>query len=108
MEEINEVTEEVQADGRIFKKTVRTEEEKRALQIRLNRIVGQMNGVKKMVDNDRYCEDLLIQLAAIVQSVKGLATTILDDHLHRCVAEGIKTGDTAPLDGLMELIRRYN
>ena len=47
----------------------RTQEEKNALTARINRIAGQMNGVKNMIENDRYCADILIQLAAIDKSV---------------------------------------
>lgn len=90
------------------KKTERTEAEKKALFSRVNRIIGQMNGVKKMIENDRYCEDVLIQLAAIEKSVKGLASVILDRHLHSCVAEGVQTGDLSVLDGIGELFRKFN
>ena len=61
------------------KSTPRDEESKKAIVSRINKIVGQMNGVKKMIEEDRYCDDVLIQLSAIDKSIKSLANIILDD-----------------------------
>ena len=89
------------------KKKVRTEEEKKVLNTRLNRIIGQMNGIKKMIDEDRYCDDILIQLAAIEKSVKSLSTVILDNHMRTCLVSSIKDGDLTVVDEIVDLFKRF-
>ena len=89
------------------RKTIRSEEDKKVINARLNRILGQMNGIKRMVEEDRYCDDILIQLAAVVASVKSLSAVILKDHLHGCVVEHIHRGDTSVLDEIVDLFRRF-
>ena len=78
-----------------FKKQARSAEEKKMLSNRINRIVGQMTGIGKMVDEDRYCDDILIQLSAIDKAIKSLANVILDTHIHTCMVEEIQNGNTA-------------
>ena len=89
------------------RKTIRSEEGKKTIHSRLNRILGQMNGIKRMVDEDRYCDDILIQLAAVDASVKSLSAVILKDHLHGCVVEHIQEGDTSVLDEIVDLFKRF-
>lgn len=89
------------------KKKVRTEEEKRALTSRLHRIVGQLNGIEKMVESNRYCGDILLQLTAVEKSVKSLSAMILEKHLHTCIVENIQRGNTAVVDELVDLFGRY-
>lgn len=89
------------------RKKIRTIENKKNLINRINRLVGQMNGVKLMIENDRYCDDVLIQLVAIDKSIKSLANQILDDHLHSCVVDDIKNGNLDSLDSVVELLRRF-
>ena len=85
----------------------RTEEEKKKLESRINRISGQLNGIKKMIDEDRYCDDILIQLSAIDKSINSLANTILDDHIHSCVIDNVQKGNTEVLDEIVDLFRRF-
>ena len=89
------------------KKKVRTPEEKNALTIRLNKIIGQMNGIKKMIEDDRYCDDILIQLAATDKSIKSLATVILENHMKTCLVKSIQEGDISVVDELVDLFKRY-
>ena len=89
-------------------KTIRNEETKKQLLSRINRILGQMTGVKKMIEEDRYCGDILIQLSAIEKSIKSLASVILDNHMHSCVVNGIKNGDTKKIDEIVELFKRFS
>ena len=65
-----------------MKKTVRTTDEKKKLINRLNRISGQIDGVKKMIEDDRYCDDILTQLSAIEKAVKSLSSVILERHMY--------------------------
>ena len=94
-------------NGNSQKKKVRTPEEKKALTIRLNKIIGQMNGIKKMIDEDRYCDDILIQLAATDKSIKSLATVILEKHMKTCLVKSIQEGDISVVDELVDLFKRY-
>ena len=89
------------------KATPRCEESKKKLIHRCNRISGQMSGVKAMIEENRYCEDILIQLAAISNSVKSLAIEILDEHMKTCMVENIKAGNTDVVESVVELIKRY-
>ncbi len=90
------------------RKTVRSEEEKRKINTRLNRLAGQLKGIRRMVEEDRYCEDILIQLAAVDASVKSLSAVILKNHLHGCVVEHVMEGDTDVLDEIVTLFKRFS
>ncbi len=88
-------------------KKVRSDEEKRTLRARINRIAGQMNGVGRMVEEDRYCADILIQLAAIDKAVKSLAALMLDSHIHTCLIENIQNGNTDCVEEIAHLFRKF-
>lgn len=75
------------------KRKERDEDEKKKLNNRIKRVIGQLNGVSKMIDEDRYCIDILTQLSAATQSLKSLSSLILNDHMHSCVKEGIEKGN---------------
>ena len=68
------------------KSTHRTEEEKKALTKRLNIIEGQIRGIKQMLEDDRYCADILMQLSAINKSIESVENAILESHVENCVA----------------------
>ena len=89
------------------KKTVRDEAIKKSLKNRLSRINGQINGIKNMIDDDRYCQDILIQLLATEKSIKSLANQILNDHVHTCIARGIKDGDESIVEELSNLFKMF-
>lgn len=90
------------------KHTYRKEIDKDALKIRINKITGQMNGIKKMIDDDRYCSDILIQLLAIEKAVKSLEMVVLDNHLKTCVVNDIKNNDLTSLDEIADLIKKMD
>lgn len=90
------------------KKTIRSNDEKKKIINRLNRIKGQINGIEKMVDSDSYCNDLLIQVVAAEKSLKSLANFILENHLYKCVAEDLEKGDFQIIDELISLFKRFN
>ncbi len=62
---------------------------------RLHRIEGQVRGIERMVEDDRYCIDILTQIAAVNTALESLAFTILDDHVNHCVAGALASGDEA-------------
>jgi len=90
------------------KHTPRTTEMQSDLQKRLNRIIGQLNGVKAMVDDNRYCGDVLTQLAAADSALKGVSSLILRNHLETCVIERIEHGDTEVIDEVLQLMRKFS
>lgn len=89
------------------KKKVRPEAEKRALISRLNRIIGQMNGIKRMIEEDRYCDDVLTQLAAADKAVQSLAALILEEHMRTCIVENIQSGNTEVVGEIVDLFKRF-
>ena len=90
------------------KKTKRSSEDKKQIINRLNRISGQINGITKMVENDAYCNDLLVQLSAVKNSIKSLSTLILENHLYMCVPKELENGELDTLDELISLFKRFN
>ncbi|MFE7043818.1 metal-sensitive transcriptional regulator [Streptomyces atratus] len=62
---------------------------------RLSRIEGQVRGIGRMVDDDRYCIDVLTQVAAITRALEGVALGLLDDHLRHCVMDAVTAGGPA-------------
>ena len=86
---------------------VRTDEEKSALGARINRIIGQLNGIKNMINENRYCDDVLIQLSAVDKSIKSLANVILDNHMHTCLVENVQAGNIAVVDEIVDLFKRF-
>lgn len=89
------------------KKKVRDEELKKKLICRTNRIIGQMNGIKNMIEDDRYCDDIMIQLAAVSKAIKSLTGEVLNEHIHSCVIDEIKNGNTDVVDEIVDLFKRY-
>jgi DNA-binding FrmR family transcriptional regulator len=69
--------------------------DKDALIKRLHRIEGQVRGIEKMVEDDRYCIDILTQIGAVNTALESLAFKLLDDHVRHCVAGALTSGDEA-------------
>ncbi len=90
------------------KKKMRTDENKKSLSTRLKTIEGQVRGIEKMVAEDRYCSDILIQISAVTKSLKSVANEILKEHLSSCVVSDIQEGKIEILDEVMELIKRLD
>ena len=90
------------------KKTKRSANEKKLITNRLNRIGGQISGITKMIENDAYCNDVLIQLSAVENSIKSLSTHILESHLYSCVPRDLENGDYDTIDELISLFKRFN
>ena len=90
-----------------FKTTLRKEKEKKELITHLNRIEGQINGIKKMITENRYCDDVLIQLSAVNSSVKSLANKLIEKHLNGCVVREIENGNTEIIAYVINLIKRF-
>lgn len=90
------------------KKTHRGEEEKKIINNRINRIEGQLKGIKKMIGEDTYCNDVLVQLSAVENSVKSLSNHILENHLYSCVTKDLESGNLEIIDELISLFKKFN
>lgn len=84
----------------------RNEAELKSLINRLNRIEGQVRGVKNMVEKDAYCPDILIQVSAIKSALDSFNKELLSNHIHTCVADGIKNGDNSVIDELVVTLNK--
>ncbi len=90
------------------KKTHRGEDERKILNNRINRIEGQLHGIKKMIQEDKECNDILVQLSAVQNSVKSLSNLILENHLYTCVANDVEEGNLEIVDELISLFKKFN
>ena len=83
--------------------------DKRKLIARLNRIEGQVAGVTRMIEADRYCVDVLTQVAAIMSALDGVAMQLLYNHAHGCVARAMQDGNgDAAIDELMTVVQKLS
>jgi DNA-binding FrmR family transcriptional regulator len=79
------------------------------LQARLRRIEGQVRGLQRMIDEDRYCIDVLTQVSSVTRALQGVATSMLDDHVRHCVRDAIAQGPEAAdekVDEALEVVHR--
>lgn len=82
--------------------------DKSALLKRLNRIEGQVRGVAKMIEEDRYCVDVLTQVSAIQSALDALALQLLESHTKGCVRSAIRVGNgEAAIDELLTVVKRF-
>ena len=88
------------------KNTPREEREQKKLNGRINRIIGQLNGIQNMIEDNRYCGDILIQFGAVESALQGLGYQILQEHMESCVVEEVKKGNTAIMKEAVELVKR--
>ena len=84
----------------------RDDEELRKLMNRLNRVEGQVRGVKKMLEEEHYCVDILTQVSAIQAALNAFNKELLSSHIHSCVVEEIQKGNTEVVDELCESIKK--
>lgn len=85
--------------------------DKQALVKRLHRIEGQVRGIERMIEEDRYCIDVLTQIAAVSTALDSVAFRVLDDHVNHCVAGALASGDSADAQSkskeLLEAVHRF-
>jgi len=82
----------------------RSEEELKHLVHRLNRIEGQVRGIRKMLESGTYCTDILVQSAAVNAAVNAFNRELLSNHLHTCVANDIRAGKDETIDELLDTL----
>lgn len=87
----------------------RSEQEKQGMINRLKRVEGQIRGLQKMIEDDRYCVDVLIQLSAVQAAIKKVGLSLMKRHTKMCVAHAIKDGDgDAYIDELMKIVQQFS
>ena len=91
---------------RRHKHTPRDPEEVRLLKNRLNRMTGQLGGISRMLDENRYCGDILIQVAAVERALESFGCLILQEHMRTCMVEDIRSGRLETVDEAIELIKK--
>lgn len=84
----------------------RDDEEYRKLMNRLNRVEGQVRGVKKMLEEEQYCVDILTQVSAIQAALNSFNKELLSSHIHSCVVNEIQNGNIEVVDELCESIKK--
>lgn len=88
------------------RKKKRSEEEYKDLIHRLNRVEGQIRGVKKMVEEDTYCPDILIQVSAAKAALDGFTKVLLSNHIKTCLTEDIREGKDESVEELLKLLQK--
>ncbi|WP_079480253.1 metal-sensing transcriptional repressor [Halobacillus salinus] len=87
----------------------RTDDEKKAINNRLKRIEGQIRGIQKMVEDDRYCVDTLVQISAVTKALNKVGYSLMERHTHHCVSDAIKKGEgEEAIDELMKVIQQFS
>jgi CsoR family transcriptional regulator, copper-sensing transcriptional repressor len=77
-------------------------EVKHAIATRLRRIEGQVRGLQRMVDEERYCADVLIQLSSVQEALRGVSRALMHNHLKHCATEAIRSGDAEWADAMYQ------
>lgn len=91
------------------KKTIRAEKEKKPVITRLKRIEGQVRGVQKMIEEDRYCIDIIIQINAINAALKQVGFSLLENHASHCVLHAIDSGEgEIAVKELLDVVKQLN
>lgn len=90
----------------MIRSTNRPEELKKKSLNRLNRIEGQIRGLKNMIENDNYCDDILVQISASRAALSGVSKLILENHLKNCLVRDIKNDKNETVDELIITIER--
>ncbi|MBS4200346.1 metal-sensitive transcriptional regulator [Bacillus sp. FJAT-49732] len=89
-----------------IRKSHHSEEVKKNLVTRLNRVEGQIRGIKRLIENDTYCDDVITQISATQAALNSVAKILLEGHMKNCVVERIQEGDTDVLDEFLITIQK--
>ncbi len=85
---------------------MRTMEEQKALIVRLKKVEGQIRGIERMVEENAYCPDILIQVMAATSALNSFNKELLACHIHSCVATDIKAGNDEAIDELCKVLQK--
>ncbi|MGN8232949.1 metal-sensitive transcriptional regulator [Priestia flexa] len=106
MEESHESEMKVECHSGTVRRSHHSPEVKKNLTSRLNRIEGQIRGIKGLIDKDTYCDDVITQISAVQSALNGVSKILLEGHLKHCVVERVQEGDDEVLDELLTTIKR--
>ncbi|MBQ2213767.1 MAG: metal-sensing transcriptional repressor, partial [Erysipelotrichaceae bacterium] len=84
----------------------RSEEEIKSLTTRLNKIEGQIRGISRMIADDRYCVDILMQVSSVQSALNAFNKELLSSHIKSCVVDDIRNGRDEAVDELCELLKK--
>lgn len=93
-------------EGCSHRSSNRSQKMKASLVSRLNRIEGQVRGIKGMIDKDVYCDDVLNQIAAVQSAMKSVSRLLLESHMKSCIVNRLQSGETEVLDELLQTIEK--
>lgn len=88
------------------RETIRSEEERKKLINRLNRIEGQIRGIRGMIEYDAYCTDILTQSAAVTAAMSSFNKELLNNHIRGCVSRDIREGRDEVVDELLNILQK--
>ncbi|MCI9616866.1 MAG: metal-sensing transcriptional repressor [Eubacterium sp.] len=91
---------------RNYKTKKREEKEYKDLMNRLNRIEGQVRGIKRMVEEEVYCPDILVQVSAVNSALNSFSKVLLDNHMNTCVVENIQKGNMEVIEELTATLKK--
>lgn len=94
------------AKGARYRHTPRDPETLKQLKNRLNRMVGQLNGIGRMLDENRYCGDILIQISAVEKALQNFGYVVLKSHMENCVADEVRQGNPDIMAETLELMKK--
>ena len=98
--------EEKVCPGCCHKTKERSEKEYKDLLNRLSRIEGQVRGIRRMVENDAYCPDILVQVSAVNAALNSFNKVLLANHIKTCVVENVRNGDDSVIDELVTTMQK--
>ena len=98
--------EEKVCPGCCHKTKERSEKEYKDLLNRLSSIEGQVRGIRRMVENDAYCPDILVQVSAVNAALNSFNKVLLSEHIRTCVSEDIREGKDETIDELVTVLRK--
>lgn len=84
----------------------RSEEQEKQLQNRLSRMIGQLNGISRMLNENRYCGDILTQVAAVESALQSFGYLVLQEHMETCVVEDVKNGNAQVMEEVIDLVKK--
>lgn len=102
----NNMTDENRCNCCHTKHTPRSERQLKQLQNRLSRMIGQLNGISRMLDENRYCGDILTQIAAVESALQSFGYIVLQEHMETCVIEGVRAGNDQIMEEAIELVKK--
>lgn len=89
-----------------YREGPKDEKKAKSIQNRISRIIGQLKGINNMIEENRYCGDVLIQLSAIEKALDSVGYEILRNHMSTCLAKDLKEGDEKSIDEAIDLMKR--